>query len=99
LGFSLFAGVSALATAWGRSAIDVYGVSNANASRYTIFGVYLLLGQIYYVAAGLTGGWLILQNRVVAIPIHYICMWNIPVYSSEWCQLCKSHPVYMNYHK
>lgn len=58
VGFALFAGGSALATGWGRAAFDAYGVSNANSSRYTIFSVYLLLGQIYYVSAGYVEGWL-----------------------------------------
>lgn len=57
LGFSLFAGGSALATGWGRAAFDTYGVSNANSSRYTIFAVYLLLGMIYYVSSGFLEGW------------------------------------------
>ncbi|MBA1158172.1 hypothetical protein [Microvirga mediterraneensis] len=50
VGFALFAGGSAIVTGWGRAGFDAAGVSNANASRYTIFGVYLLLGQVYYVA-------------------------------------------------
>jgi len=58
LGFSLFAGGSALATGWGRAAFDTYGLSNANSSRYTIFGIYLLLGIIYYVSTGFSEGWL-----------------------------------------
>lgn len=56
-GFTLFAMISALATAWGRAAFDQYGVSNANSSRYTIFGAYLMLGQLYYLAAGFAQGW------------------------------------------
>ncbi|MDP2025017.1 hypothetical protein [Sulfuriferula sp.] len=56
-GFTIFAMVSALATGWGRAAFDEYGVSNANASRYTIFGAYLMLGQLYYLAAGFAHGW------------------------------------------
>ena len=56
-GFVMFAMISALATAWGRAAFDKYGVSNANASRYTIFGAYLFLGQLYYLAAGFMHGW------------------------------------------
>lgn len=58
VGFTLFAVVSSLVTAWGRSAFDEYGISNANSSRYTMFGVYLLLGQIYYLTAGFAEGWL-----------------------------------------
>ncbi|MBQ0823535.1 hypothetical protein KBI52_25420 [Microvirga sp. HBU67558] len=54
-GFALFAGGSALVTGWGRAAFDAAGVSNANASRYTIFGVYLLLGQVYYIAYLMAG--------------------------------------------
>ena len=57
VGFVLFAGISALTTAWGRATFDASGISNANASRYTIFGVYLLFGQIYYVATGFAEGW------------------------------------------
>jgi hypothetical protein len=56
-GFTIFAVVSALATGWGRAAFDEYGVSNGNASRYTIFGAYLMLGQLYYLAAGFAHGW------------------------------------------
>jgi len=56
-GFTIFAMVSAVATGWGRAAFDEYGVSNANASRYSIFGAYLMLGQLYYLAAGFAHGW------------------------------------------
>lgn len=56
-GFTIFAMVSALATGWGRAAFDEYGVSNGNSSRYTIFGAYLMLGQLYYLAAGFAHGW------------------------------------------
>ncbi len=56
-GFTIFAMVSALATGWGRAAFDEFGVSNANSSRYTIFGAYLILGQLYYLAAGFAHGW------------------------------------------
>jgi hypothetical protein len=48
--FSSFAVISALATAWGRAAFDQFGVANANASRYSIFAVYLTLGLAYYYA-------------------------------------------------
>ena len=48
--FSGFAVISATATAWGRAAFDQYGVSNANASRYSIFALYLTLGLVYYYA-------------------------------------------------
>lgn len=56
-GFTIFATVSALATGWGRAAFDEYGVSTANSSRYTIFGAYLMLGQLYYLGAGFAHGW------------------------------------------
>lgn len=56
-GFAGFAMLSAVATGWARAAFDEYGVSNGNASRYSIFGAYLLLGQVYYVGAGLAQGW------------------------------------------
>ncbi len=56
-GFTIFAMISALATGWGRAVFDEFGVSNANASRYTIFGAYLMLGQLYYLAAGFAHGW------------------------------------------
>jgi hypothetical protein len=56
-GFSIFALISALATGWGRAAFDEYGVAAGNSSRYTIFGSYLMLGQIYYLAAGFAHGW------------------------------------------
>jgi hypothetical protein len=58
LAFCLFAGfaaISAVATAWGRAAFDSYAVSNANASRYSIFAVYLTLGLFYNVAPKLAG--------------------------------------------
>lgn len=58
VGFTLFAGISALVTGWGRGAFDDFGIANANSSRYTIFGAYLLLGQIYYLTAGFAEGWL-----------------------------------------
>lgn len=51
IGFGIFALISALATGWGRAAFDEYGVSNGNSSRYSIFGVYLILGQLYYWAS------------------------------------------------
>jgi hypothetical protein len=56
-GFTIFAMISALATGWGRAAFDEYGVAAGNSSRYTIFGAYLMLGQIYYLAAGFAHGW------------------------------------------
>ncbi|HEY9216139.1 MAG TPA: hypothetical protein VIQ29_25205 [Ancylobacter sp.] len=56
-GFAGFAMMSAVATGWARAAFDEIGVSNGNASRYTIFAAYLLLGQIYYVAAGFGNAW------------------------------------------
>jgi hypothetical protein len=56
-GFTIFALVSAAVTAWGRANFDAFTVSNANASRYTIFSAYLLLGQLYYLAAGFSEGW------------------------------------------
>ena len=48
---------SAVATAWARASFDEFGVANGNASRYTIFGAYLMLGQIYYFATGVAQGW------------------------------------------
>lgn len=56
-GFGIFAMVSALATGWGRAAFDEYGAAAGNSSRYTIFGAYLMLGQLYYLAAGFAHGW------------------------------------------
>jgi hypothetical protein len=56
-GFAGFAILSAVATAWARAAFDEFGVANGNASRYTVFGAYLMLGQVYYVGAGLTQRW------------------------------------------
>jgi hypothetical protein len=56
-GFGIFALISALVTGWGRAAFDQYGVSNGNSSRYTIFGAYLMLGQLYYLAAGFANDW------------------------------------------
>lgn len=56
-GFTTFAMISALATGWGRAAFDEYGVAAGNSSRYTIFGAYLMLGQIYYFAAGFAHDW------------------------------------------
>jgi hypothetical protein len=53
LGFSLFALGSAILTSWGRANFDAYGVANANASRYTIFGAYALYALIYAAAAEL----------------------------------------------
>lgn len=50
-GFGIFALISAAATGWGRAAFDEYGPSNGNSSRYSIFGVYLILGQLYYWAS------------------------------------------------
>lgn len=56
-GFAGFAIMSAIATGWARAAFDESGVANGNASRYTIFGAYLLLGQIYYLFTGIAQGW------------------------------------------
>jgi len=57
IGFCIFAIVSAIATGWARAAFDESGAAAGNSSRYTIFGAYLLLGQLYYVAAGYAHGW------------------------------------------
>jgi hypothetical protein len=43
----LFAGGSALLTAWGRAGFDDMGADNGNSSRYSIYGAYLLAGMIY----------------------------------------------------
>lgn len=43
----LFAGGSALLTAWGRAGFDDMGADNGNSSRYSIYGAYLLSGLIY----------------------------------------------------
>jgi hypothetical protein len=56
-GFTLFALISALITGWGRANFDLSTVSNGNASRYTIFSAYLMLGQLYYLAAGFSHRW------------------------------------------
>jgi hypothetical protein len=56
-GFGGFAFASALATGWARAAFDQFGVSNGNASRYTVFGAYLMIGELYYLAAALSQGW------------------------------------------
>lgn len=56
-GFGIFSIVSALVTGWGRAAFDEFGVAAGNSSRYTIFGAYLFLGQLYYIAAGFAHGW------------------------------------------
>lgn len=56
-GFSIFALMSALVTSWGRAAFDEYGVAAGSSSRYTVFGAYLLIGQLYYLAAGFAHGW------------------------------------------
>ncbi len=53
LGFTIFAITSAIITGWGRASNGQDYVSNENASRYTIFGAYLLLGQLHYLAYGL----------------------------------------------
>lgn len=66
-GFTAFSIVSALATAWGRATFDDFGIANANASRYSIFGVYLLLGQLYYVAAGFAHDWWTLSSRQMLV--------------------------------
>lgn len=51
LGFSLFAAGSAVLTSLGRAEFGVYGIANANASRYTIFGAYVLYALVYAAAA------------------------------------------------
>jgi hypothetical protein len=56
-GFTIFAVISAIITAWGRANFDQFTVSNGNSSRYTIFSAYLMLGQLYYLAAGFSEGW------------------------------------------
>jgi|GEM_PF-3566009 len=55
-GFTIFAVMSAIATGWGRAAFDEYGIANGNSSRYTIFGAYIMLGQIYYLAVRIANG-------------------------------------------
>jgi len=63
LGFSLFAVGSALLTAWGRAEFGT-GVAEANSSRYTIFGSFLLYGLVAYVAAlAAAGDWYTLLPR------------------------------------
>ncbi|MDB5822770.1 MAG: hypothetical protein JWR21_1474 [Herminiimonas sp.] len=78
-GFGIFAIVSALATGWGRAAFDEYGVAAGNSSRYTIFGAYLMVGQLYYLAAGFAGGWwsnmvppVSLQRHVVMVTAAFV---------------------------
>ena len=48
--FTIVAGISAVATAWGRAEFDEFGVADANSSRYSIFAAYLLFGLIYFYA-------------------------------------------------
>jgi hypothetical protein len=45
--FSIFAVGSAFLTALGRADFDALGIANANASRYTIFGTYLVYAILY----------------------------------------------------
>lgn len=51
MGFTLFALGSAAVTAWGRAAVDEYGIANANASQFTVFSSYMLFGILYLIAA------------------------------------------------
>jgi len=46
-----FAMLSAAMTAWGRANFDAAGVSNANASRYTLFGGYFIVGLLLFLAS------------------------------------------------
>jgi hypothetical protein len=49
--FMAFAVLSAAMTAWARANFDQCGVSNANASRYTLFGSYFCVGLILFLAS------------------------------------------------
>ena len=49
--FTIFSIMSAVITGWGRAGFDEYGPYNGNSSRYTIFGVYLIFGQLYYISS------------------------------------------------
>ncbi|MFA5983884.1 MAG: hypothetical protein WC782_07680 [Methylococcaceae bacterium] len=82
IGFGLFAIISALATGWGRAAFDEYGVANGNSSRYTIFGAYLVLGQLYYCAACFSNGlWNRKGSRFIAITtISLFVSFAVPAY-------------------
>jgi len=54
--FSALAIGSAFVTAWGRAAGE-YGLATAEASRYTIFGVYLTLGLLYWYVPHIARRW------------------------------------------
>lgn len=54
--FSTLAIGSAFVTAWGRAAGE-YGLATAEASRYTIFGVYLALGVLYWYVPHIARSW------------------------------------------
>ncbi len=56
--FSVFAIGSGLLTAHGRAEFDSLGLANANASRYTIFGSYLVYGLLYGVSELVPPHWL-----------------------------------------
>lgn len=67
-GFGIFAILSALATGWGRAAFDEFGVAAGNSSRYTIFGAYLLFGQLYYVGVKFAyGQWNSGRVKLIAV--------------------------------
>jgi len=96
--FATFAIISAVATGWARAALDEFGVANANASRYTIFGAYLLLGQIYYVGAGFAQGWWderrnpLVLRRVVLTLASLFTVAAFVSYGRGW-------PIYANAHE
>jgi hypothetical protein len=49
--FLAFAALSAAMTAWGRANFDDSGLSAANASRFTLFGGYLCIGLVLFLAS------------------------------------------------
>lgn len=49
--FTFYALGSALVTAWGRAAMEPFGIGHANGSRYSLYATYMLLGMVHYLNA------------------------------------------------
>lgn len=96
-GFAGFAVLSAVATGWARATFDEFGVANANGSRYTIFGAYLMLGQVYYVGASLTQRWWdersrpMLAHRVVFTLVGVFVVAAFVSYGRAWWIYADAH--------
>lgn len=97
-GFGIFSIVSALATGWGRAAFDEFGVASGNSSRYTIFSAYLILGQLYYIAAGFAHGWWSHKTSVKSSQFYVLLGVGVFVFLSI-VSYVRALPVYLDAHR